>query len=271
MELIGQTNTIRDYQRHILDNPPGMAARPERPHIDANPDCQKCGGYGWAQSRQYGTWFICRCTLEQAEQRKKAQEQAARLEAAERCGLHSSELSLTWAAVKPNISDGIEAVNAVKPAYYQGHGMILLWGTWGQAKTLTGKIMIATAFREGKSCAYAHMNATLDNIKLAFDAENQNTELLRRVNWWVERDVLFLDELDKASTTEWAEQRIFELLDRRYTRAIRQEALTVIASNESSDQLNGYLHSRLDDSRLGPIVYLNGPDGRKVMQKEWKY
>jgi DNA replication protein DnaC len=190
----------------------------------------------------------------------------------ERIGLREDELSLTWSAIQPNISDGTKARDAVKPAYEKGFGMVFLWGSWGQAKTLIGKILTATAVRDHKRAAYANMSAVLDDIRLAFDEpEHKTTELLRRVDWWIKRDVLFLDELDKSNDTPWAQERIFQLLDHRYTRAIREEALTVIASNGSDKELDGYLKSRLNDRRLGPVVYLNGPDGRESMPDGYRY
>jgi len=183
-----------------------------------------------------------------------------------RMGLQADELFMDWSLIKPGISDGDKALKAVKPVYGKGFGMVFLWGSYGQAKTLIGKILTATALRDGKRAAYANVSAVLDDIRLAFDEpEHKTTELLRRIDWWVSRDVLFLDELDKSNDTPWAQERIFQLLDQRYTRAIREEALTVIASNKSGDALDGYLKSRLNDRRLGPVVYLNGNDGRAVM------
>ena len=98
-------------------------------------------------------------------------------------GLREDEAqALTWEAVKPNVSDGMKALEAVKPAYERGWGMVFLWGTYGQAKTLIGKILVATAFRCGKRAAYANMSGVLDNIRLAFDEqEHKNTELVRRI------------------------------------------------------------------------------------------
>jgi len=189
-----------------------------------------------------------------------------------RIGLHESELNLAWNKVTPGISDGKKAVDAVQPKYEQGFGMVFLWGTYGQAKTLTGKILIATANREGKTAAYANVSGVLDDIRLAFDErESKTTELLRRMDYWTSRDVLFLDEIDKCNETDWAKERIFQLLDQRYTRAIREEALTVIASNSKVGALDGYLASRLQDKRLGPVVYLNGQDGRQAMPEGWKF
>lgn len=208
-------------------------------------------------------------------------EQSAKLAAQEaanyrvdysRLGITEAESKLTWEHVKPNVSDGMKAVQAVRPAYERGYGVVFLWGTYGQAKTLIGKILTATAFRDGKRAAYANLSRMLDDIRLAFDEpEHKTTELLRRMEWWNERDVLFLDELDKVNSTEWSQERMFQLLDQRYTRAVREEALTVIASNRSDDALDGYLKSRLHDRRVGVVVHLNGPDARKVMPEGYHF
>ena len=261
-----KVDTVSDwvlkFREKIERNPPGMKDRPALPHSEADSDCKRCGGWGWVQSRQFGgNWFICQCVTATREQFISAQHKPDY----SRMGLQEDELGKTWSAMRPDISDGMKALGAVRPAYEQGWGMVFLWGTWGQGKTILGKILTATALRDHKSAAYANVSTVLDDIRLSFDADHQSTELLRRVEWWISRDVLFLDELDKVNGTSWAESTIFTLLDRRYARAIREEALTVIASNKSNEGLDGYLKSRLNDRRLGPVVYLNGADGRAVM------
>lgn len=189
-----------------------------------------------------------------------------------RIGILESDLGLDWSHVKPGYSDGIKACVEVQKAFARGHGLLFMWGTYGQAKTLIGKILTVQAYKTGKRAAYANMSSVLDDIRLAFDEqEHKTTELLRRMEWWMNRDVLFLDELDKTNGTEWAQERIFQLLDGRYTRAIREEALTIISSNRSDGELDGYIKSRLNDRRVGPVIYLNGLDGRQSMPDGWKH
>jgi len=189
-----------------------------------------------------------------------------------RIGISEAEASLTWDAIKPGISDGYKAVEVVRPMYSRGWGMAFLWGNWGQAKTLLGKIVTATAYRDNKRTAYANMSGILNDIRLAFDAqENKTTELLRKMDWWIEREVLFLDELDKVNNTPWAQEQIFILIDKRYQMAVREEALTVIASNTSDKELDGYLKSRLHDRRIGEVVHLNGADARQLVPDEWRF
>jgi DNA replication protein DnaC len=189
-----------------------------------------------------------------------------------RMGILESDLSLTWDSIKEGYSDGYKARDVVKAQFERGWGIVFLWGNYGQAKTLLGKIMTVQAYRAGKRTAYANMSGVLDDIRLAFDErENKTTELLRRMEWWKERDILFIDELDKSNSTEWAQERLFQLLDYRYMQAIREQALTVIASNKSDDELDGYLKSRLNDRRVGPVIHLNGLDGRQVMPDGWRF
>lgn len=240
------------------------AAKALKAKMRQHPNFREITEEEYAELKRKQNQILYQSEEEQAKQR--------RLESLEKIGLHPDDLSLTWSAVRGGVSDGMKAMQPVKEAYERGWGMIFLWGTYGQAKTLVGKILVATAFNDGKSTAYANVSSVLDDVRLAFDEpEHKTTELLRRMEYWQSRDVLFLDELDKSNDTPWAQERMFQLLDHRYASAIREQNLTVLASNKSHDALDGYLKSRLSDSRLGPVVHLNGTDGRQVMPGGWKF
>jgi IstB-like ATP binding protein len=239
-----------------------------------NPDCPECCGSGYVRAnpdaeigdKDFGRVQVC------------PNYQISLLQGSDlaRYGLEQDELCMDWNLVKAKIGytrlEGTRAVKAVKPAFERGHGMIALLGTYGQGKTLVGKILTARALMRGKRAAYANMDKILDNIRLAYDAkEDMTKELLRRMDYWISLDVLFVDEMDKANETEWALSRMFQLMDQRYTRAVREEALTVIASNKKDDELDGYLVSRLSDHRLGPVIYLDGEDARKIMPPGYRH
>lgn len=245
----------------------------EPPRCD--PHCKECGGTGYVlkapaatiYDRDFGKVRIC-----SVYGQRLLKERLARGEWDRRTGLEPIEVSMTWDLVKPKLSDAMKALKAVKPRFEAGHGFVLLIGPFGQGKTLIGKILVAESCRRGITAAYANMAMIIDDIRMAFDSqEAKSTELVRRMDWWNGLDVLFIDELDKMNRTDWAQERMFELLDRRYTRAIRQEALTVVATNAAIEALDGYLQSRLQDNRLGPIVELQGPDGRLSMPAGHKF
>jgi len=90
------------------------------------------------------------------------------------------------------------------------------------------------------------------------------------MEWWCNLDVLCLDELDKVNATPWVQERLFRLLDIRYTLALREQALTFMAANyESTAQFPGYLRSRMEDVHFSPSVFiLEGMDMRKVLRSK---
>lgn len=187
-------------------------------------------------------------------------------------GLREDELALTWSDVRPGYSDGDQAVKVVREAFDRGHGLIFLWGNFGQGKTLIGKILVARAHAAGRRAAYSLFLEAIDDIRRAFDEpERKTTALLDKIDWWTGRDVLFLDEFDKSNDTAWVQERKFQIVDRCYQRAIREEALTVIASNQGDDAVDGYIRSRLSDRRIGPVLHLNGTDGRLMMPDGWRH
>ncbi len=245
---------------------------------DCSPDCTECGGVGYVRYEvpvghpKFGKLERCsRARMLITKQSLQAGEIDPRV------GLKPDELrNLSWDLVKKGVNQADQACEITKRAYTSGHGMVFMYGGYGQGKSLVLKIAVAAALNEGKRAAYANLAGVLDDIRTAYDErENKMTELVRRMEWWASLDVLAIDELDKVGQTEWARERIFQLLDARYQRAVRQEALTVIAANyQSTDELSDYLKSRIEDNRFvanGYVIHLKGSDGRKSMPKNWKY
>ena len=232
-------------------------------------DCTDCNGYFRVDlpvdHPQFGQLFPC-----STMQRKRVLENGGG-------GLLADEVrNLNWNLVQEGISDGHKGRDIAREVCKQGYGLVLLYGNYGQAKTLMLKIGVAAALRAGKTAHYANMSEILDDIRMAFDEKNgQQTALIRRIERWSALDLLAIDELDKANSTEWARERMHQLLNTRYTAALREQAVTLIAANLNEergvDDLDGYLASRLRDSRVGHLVELNGPDGRLSMPKGYRY
>lgn len=142
-------------------------------------------------------------------------------------GLTVDELRhLSWDLVRGGVNQADRAREATQNAYRAGHGLVFMYGGYGQGKSLILKIAVAAAVTAGKRAAYANLAGVLDDIRSAYDErEYKMTELVRCMEWWTSLDVLAIDELDKVGQTDWARERIFQLLDARYQRAVRQEAL----------------------------------------------
>lgn len=235
------------------------------------PDCPICGGLGYYRldvpisDHRFGKALVCPTASRLAVQRLKDQ---GNLDA--RCGITLDELRfLTWTRSIKHGSQAEKIGERLRFFYQRGYGLAAILGMYGQGKTLLLKIITVAALTDGKLAAYANISDVLDDIRLAYDSPDAMRSLVERTEWWSELDVLCLDEMDKLNVTPWAQERLFRLLDMRYTLAIQQKALTVIAANyNSTASFPGYLRSRLEDNRLRDgIIIMSGDDMRKRAEK----
>lgn len=231
--------------------------------MNCKPDCTICAGAGWYRQdlpvhhKDFGKLLPC------------PNAKADHLVSGDsRYGLDADEIAeLSFDLIRPGISAGDKAATVVQDAMAQGFGLVYLWGGPGQAKTLALKAAVATSLRAGKIATYANMAAILDDLRLAFDdPERKTTELLRRMEFWINMPVLAIDEIDKTNRTDWAEERLHQLIDMRWAQAIREQSLTLVAANTAAGRLGMYLGSRFEDARFARfMVHLDGKDGRKAM------
>lgn len=206
-------------------------------------DCPVCHGIGYVTGAS-GKLDIC------------PNVDPLRLYSGERYGVDGDELKYTWAQIKP-FNNTMAAVKAVKIAMERGHGWVYLYGPPGLGKTLVLKIAVAQYLQARRGAAYCRMAEIIDDLRAAFDAKNPSEESQRKLDWWAGLPLLAIDEFDRVRATEYAEERRFLLMDRRYEMALREKNITLMASNNDPSTMDGYLWDRIRDGRF-QIVYLTG-------------
>lgn len=222
-------------------------------NLDCRLGCPICGGWGLVKDE---TGKLNPCPNRSARAMFRG----------ERYGLSEAERSLTWKQVAP--VNGVQvAMGAVRRALERGAGWVYLWGPPGLAKTLILKIAVAISLEEGRKSAYTRMAEILDNMRAAFDAPNPSGESQQRLDWWAGLPLLAIDEFDRVRATEYADERRFLLMDRRYEKALRGGSVTLLAGNEDPALLDGYLYDRVRDGRFR-VVAMTGSSLRPVM--EWE-
>lgn len=232
-----------------------------------DPDCPICGGNGFCRRElpidhpEFGKAIPCP-NMYQAQIKNEAN----------RYGLLPDEIEkLNWGLLLdindcPGIAYQIKSVLDSKKG-----GFVYLWGEHGLAKTMLLKISVAYALRDlRKKAAYTNMVNILDEIKAAYDTSNPSEESIRRLDWWSHIDILAIDEFDRINETEWAKERRFRLMDTRYTSGFRGETTTLIASNRSPNNQEGYLRSRIKDGRF-QVIFMKGEDARPGMTNDFSY
>ena len=185
-------------------------------------------------------------------------------------GLKEHEIrTLNWSSILP-MSNAIQASEKVQAILKQGYGWITLWGNWGLAKSLILRIAIAESLRAGKMGAFVEMSEMLADLRQAFDSQNPSAESANRLDKWQGMKILAIDEIDKINKTDWAKEQEFSIFNRRYQDAIRQQSITLFASNQSPRQIGGALGDRMQDGRF-VVVELKGTSNRPSMTTEQDY
>jgi DNA replication protein DnaC len=230
-------------------------------------DCPICNGLGWVRQevppwdKNFGRLIPC----------PNVPPENLRIIAPS--GLDYNQADLTWDKVKP-INNSQEVAQEVKNIVDRGYGFVFLWGSHGLAKTLILKIAVAEVLRKHNIASYARAADILDNIRDAFDLNDPRESSMSRVERWLSSDLLSIDELSRVSMTPWVREKLFQIIDKRYISAMRQDAVTLIASNEGPNELRNdptgiALLDRFRDSRSN-IFKLDGLSARPVMKKDVK-
>jgi DNA replication protein DnaC len=228
------------------------------------PDCKHCNGIGFLKppddtpidSPQFGKLEYC------------PNVDRWNLPGAVRYGLTSDEISdMTWDSIADKES-AQSAIDAVNELLERGYGWLYIHGAFGLAKTFILKIAVAQMLRKNTEAAYIRMSQIIDNLRDAFSSNHPSHEVQSRLDWWSQIPILAIDEFDRVRLTEYAQERQFVLMDQRYESALRQETITIMASNKSpselAEQTDGYLSDRIEDGRF-QIIKLDGDSRRSTM------
>lgn len=243
-------------------------------NIDCRLDCPICHGWSWIKVEGGKT---IRCP----------NISGWTLFSGDRYGLTDAERGLSWDKVY-RMKEVETALAAVRQVMERGAGWVYLWGPPGLAKTLILKIAVARSLEACQEAAYTRMAQILDDMRMAYDASSPSSESKGRLDWWAGLPLLAIDEFDRLRATEFAAERRFLLMDRRYESALRcgaeksqlstrylqsyqaamsfgrRGAITLMAGNEDPALLDSYLYDRISDGRFH-VVHLTGESLRPVM------
>lgn len=141
--------------------------------------------------------------------------------------------------------------------------MLLLTGPPGRGKShIAAGIQRRVFERHGKSSRFWVVPELLDRIKATFNEERRHETVDEIHNEMGRIPLLILDDLGTEKSTEWAEEELFKIVDRRY----REGLPLVVTTNLETVHLDARLESRLTDRTHGRVVAFDGnryPDRRQ--------
>ena len=243
--------------------PPGLPARAQRPYHSETDSCSVCGGAGFLLDDlplghpDFGKPIPCKCKLDERRTRRRNRFQGVNdLEALTRFTFESFEPKLSW--LPPDKRDNlVRAYDAAMTFCEEPDGWLLITGGYGCGKTHLSAAIANRRLENGQSAIFVVVPDLLDHLRTTFgpSSEASYDELFDEVR---NTNLLILDDLGVQSTTPWAQEKLFQLLNHRYNGQLP----TVLSTNQRMEDLDQRLRSRLQDMNLVQHVQIRAPDYR---------
>ncbi len=134
------------------------------------------------------------------------------------------------------------AVKYVKTFKEWNGESLMLWGEPGNGKTHLASAIVNELSKKGYIVVFQSVPELLQRIRSTFNSENKEneTQIMRAL---LECDLLILDDIGAEKTTEWVEEKLFNIIDGRY----RKELPTLYTSNLEPKELKNQVGKRSYD------------------------
>jgi len=237
--------------------PAGSADEP------ADDVCPSCGGAGFVRKNvrlghpDFGKAFPCQCTEDE-----RADQRLARLQRYSNLGalLRLTFDDLMARGRSPNQQDQERFARAVADAREfaeEPSGWLVLSGPSGCGKTHLAAAIANACIKGGRPALFMVVPDLLDHLRAAYqpDSEIGYDELFEMVR---SAPLLILDDLGMHSSTPWADEKLYQLINHRY----QGRMPTVFTTAKEISDLDPRLQTRLGDVALSRLHRLeSGPAG----------
>ncbi len=231
-----------------------------------DPGCPRCGGLGYLRTDvprghpEFGRVVVCDCRS--GEQRARLQEKLfsqSRLDQLK---------GLSFETFKPTGRIGTSAIEqkSIEDAFSRSKhfastldGWLLLQGGIGVGKTHLAAAIANQAVTAGVPTLFLTVPDLLDELRASYgDGEVTFPERFEQVR---SAPLIVLDDFGSQHATEWAQEKLFQILNHRYVNRLP----VVLTTNLALEEIDPRLSSRISDPGLVDRVYIQGPDYRRPL------
>ena len=233
------------------------------PEKNQEPVCPICGGLGYIRQElpiahpDFGKLKQCVC-----QQQKVSRAAHTRLYQMSNLDVFKG-MTFENFSVQGRLGLGDDQVLSLQKALSQARqfaasprGWLLLSGSYGSGKTHLAAAVANTCVEYGMATIFLTVPDLLDWLRYSYDSSDSTFE--KRFEEIRNVALLVLDDLGAQNATPWAAEKLFQIIDYRYTRRLP----LVVTSNQRLEDLDDRIRSRLQDPELSTHVRVSAPDYR---------
>ena len=228
--------------------------------------CPLCGGVGFVVPNLptnhpgFGRVVPCDCRKSLTEQHKNQQLQ--KLSALEgKLAQHNfdnfnptGKMNGTPEGKKLNWAYQIAFAYAENPA----KKWLILRGGYGCGKTHLAAAIANKQLEQGRGVIFVNVPDLLDDLRKSYQAHSAMS-YEERFTAIRTAPFLVLDDFGAHRASDWAQEKIYQLINYRYN----EQLPTVITMNIGLEEIEGRVRSRLVDTKLSRLIHITAPDYRQ--------
>ncbi|MBN1189711.1 MAG: ATP-binding protein [Dehalococcoidales bacterium] len=136
-------------------------------------------------------------------------------------------------------------------------GWLVLQGVNGCGKTHLAAAIVNYRYEARRPAIFVVVPEFLDHLRRTFNPESKVSydQLFEAVKT---AQLLVLDDFGEQSTTPWAQEKLYQVINCRYNARLA----TVITTFYSLDEIESRISSRLVDPRISMVINITAPDYR---------
>ena len=136
-------------------------------------------------------------------------------------------------------------------------GWLVFQGVNGCGKTHLAAAIVNYRYEAKKPAIFMVVPEFLDHLRKTFSPESKVSydQLFEAVK---KPPFLVLDDFGEQSTTPWAQEKLYQVINYRYNARLA----TVITTSSSLDEIEPRISSRLVDPRISMVINITAPDYR---------
>ena len=211
----------------------------------------------------FGKAIPCRCkTAELQEMRLKDLRKASNLGLLSRLTFDS--FVADGYGLNRKLSANLRSAYETAKAYAANPaGWLILRGKYGCGKTHLAAAIANHHIDRGYPVLFVVVPDLLDHLRATFNPSSP-VSFDRRFDAVRTAPLLILDDLGTQSTTPWAREKLFQILNYRYNAQLS----TVVTTNQSLEEIETRLRSRLMDPDIARVITILAHDFRRSVADE---